>query len=223
VEIDTSIEPIDYLVLNGFQQRFQQVFGAVKCAYINANDKTKILQRLFGDEPLSYPYATFEVRRVEENDTSYNPHRFLRRGLVLDVASDTEIRTVRVLPTNFEIDIEYTTNKFQSIDQGSVMAFCRRWLLARRLGYLKTSINYGRHQFGIGVTLDPGIDTPSRENVVENETSYRIQCKAVIHGYTSEPALSHQGKVTQFNVNGQVGGVKGQIVSTQFFAFPEKS
>jgi len=220
---DTAIESIDYLVLNGFQQRFQQVFGAVKCAFINANDKTKILQRLFGDTPLEYPYATFEIRRVEENAESYNPHNFLRRGLVLDVASDTEVRTVRVLPTNFEIEIEYTTNKFQSVEQGSVLAFCRRWLLARRLGYLKTSINYGRHQFGILVTMDPGIDTPSRENVVENETSYKISCRAVIHGYTSEPVLGQKGKVTQFNVNGQVGQVNGQIISTQFFAFPQKS
>ncbi len=218
-----SIEPIDFLVLKGFQERFQQVFGAVKCAYINANDKTKILQRLFGDTPLEYPYATFEIRRVEENTETYNPHNMIRRGIVLDVASSTEVRTVRVLPTNFEIDIEFTTNKFQSVEQGSVLAFCRRWLMARRLGWLKTSINYGRHQFGVLVTLDSGLDTPSRENVVENETSYKISCKATIHGYSSEPVLGHKGIATQFNVNGQVGAVNGQIVSTQFFAFPEKS
>jgi hypothetical protein len=32
----TTLQPIDYYVLAGFQQRFQQTFGAVKCAYVNA-------------------------------------------------------------------------------------------------------------------------------------------------------------------------------------------
>lgn len=220
----TEIQPIDYLVLAGFQERFQQVFGAVKCAYINANDKTRILQKVFGEgQPLEYPYATFEIKRVDDNVESYNPHYLMRRGLVLSVDSNSTLQTVKVLPTNFEIEIEYTTNKFQSVQQGSVLAFTRRWLHARRGGYLKTSINYGRLQFGIGVTLDPGIDIPSRENVTENETSFKIMCKAIIHGYTSEPVLGVKGKVNQFNVNGAVSGVNGKVVSTQFFAFPEQS
>lgn len=221
----TKIQPLEYLVLTGFQQRFQQVFGCVQCAFINANDKTKILERLFGKgKPLAYPYATFEIKSYEENEESYNPHYLMRRGLVLNVDSSSTFHTVRIIPTNFEIEVVYTTNKFESVDQGSVMAFARRWLLARRGGYLKTSVDYGRLQLGIGVEMPKQVQIPSRGNIVETETSFEITTNVVIHGYTSEPVLGTKGKVNQFNVNGSVGTPSGgTVVSSQFFAFPEKS
>ena len=219
-----EIQPIDYLVLAGFQDRFQQVFGAVKCAFINANDKTKILQRVFGEgKQIEYPYATFEIKHVSHNTQTYNSGYMSRRGMVVNIDSNSTYQTVRVMPTDFEIDIEYTTNKFQSVEQGSVMAFTRRWLLARRNGYLKCSVDYGKLQFGIGVTLDEGVNVPSRANITENESSMVIAVRAIIHGYTSEPVLGQKGKVNQFNVNGEVSGVNGQVVSTQFFAFPDQS
>lgn len=220
----TTIQPIDYLVLAGFQERFQQVFGAVKCAYINANDKTKILQRIFGEgQQIEYPYAFFEIQHVEVNTQSYNSGYLSRRGIVINVDSDSTVQTARIMPTNFELEITFVTNKFQSVEQGSVMSFARRWLMARRNGYLKSSVNYGTKQFGVGVTLDESVNIPSRGNITDTETSMSIVTRAMIHGYTSEPVLGQKGKVNQFNVTGSVGGVNGQVVSSQFFAFPEKS
>lgn len=219
-----TIQPIDYLVLAGFQKQFQQVFGCAKCAFINASDKTKVLERLFGrGKPLEYPYAYFEIKKVGDNNTAYNAHNMMRRGMVLNVDSADTVQTVRIIPTDFDIDITYVTNKFQSVDQGSVMAFARRWLLARRAGYLKTSIDYGRMQFGVGITMDSGVSTPSLSNITDSETSFPISVSATIHGYTSEPVLGQQGKVNTFNVNGDIGGVNGKVVSTQFFAFPQNS
>jgi hypothetical protein len=219
-----EIQPIDYLVLAGFQERFQQVFGAVKCAYINANDKTKILQRVFGEgAQITYPYAYFEIKHVDRNANTYNGGYMSRRGLVMNINSDSTVQTVRILPCNFELEVTYVTNRFQSVEQGSVMSFVRRWLGAGRNGYLKTSVNYGRLQFGIGVTLDEGLNIPSRGNIVETETSFMLTATATVHGYISEPVLGQKGKVNQFNVNGSVGGINGQIVNTQFFAFPESS
>jgi hypothetical protein len=130
---------------------------------------------------------------------------------------------VRLMPTNFEIEITYVTNRFQSVEQGSVMAFSRRWLLARRGGYLKTSIDYGRMQLGIGVTLDKSVITPSRENITEAETSFPVTTSAVIHGYISEPIPGQIGMVQQINVNASVGAPSNNgstIVSTQFISFP---
>jgi len=220
-----EIQPIDYLVLAGFMDRFQQVFGCAKCAYINANDKTKILNRIFGEgKPLEYPYAYFEIKSIEANDETYNPHYFMRRGMVRTVNSNSTLQTVRLMPTNFEIEITYVTNRFQSVAQGSVLAFSRRWLLARRGGYLKTSVDYGRMQLGIGVTLDKSVVTPSRENITEAETSFPVTTRAIIHGYVSEPVPGSKGLVTQFNVNASIGGVNSsKIISSQFLAFPEKS
>lgn len=218
-----KIQSIDYLVLAGFQQRFQQVFECDKCAFVNVTDKAKVVERVFGrGVPLTYPYAFFEIKRISENHDSYNPHNLMRRGMVIGVGSNETYQQVRVIPANFDIDITYVTNQFQLLDQGSVMSFTRRWLLARRAGYLKSSVDYGRLQFGIGVTLDEAVATPTLDNITETESSFQVKVGATIHGYISEPILNEIGKINTFNVNTEVGlpTTKGQVVSTQFFAFP---
>lgn len=216
-----SIEPIDSFVLTGFQQRFQQVFGC-KCAFINQNDKTKVLDRLFGEgNPLTYPYAWFVIQNISANHESYNSHPLGRRGITMGINSDSTYQTVRVMPTNFEIEVNYVTNKFQSVDQGSVLSFIRRWLLACRFGYLKTTVLYGNLQFGIGMTLNDSVPVPQRENITEAETKYDVVTTAVIHGYTSEPVLGMTGKVNKINLNEgvQEPNISGRVVSTQTFTF----
>lgn len=222
----TEIQPIDYFVLAGFQQRFQQTFGAVKCAYVNANDKTHIIQRLFGEgTQVTYPYAYLVLKRQAANHESYNPGYLSRRGIVVNISSKNTYQTVRILPVDFEIEITYITNKFQSVEQGSITAFANRWLMARRNGYLKFSVDYGTNQFGIGVTLDEGVQIPIRENSTEAETSMEIVCSATIHGYISEPVLGEKGRVNQFNVSPFDTKVytNQQIVSTQSFTFPGRN
>ncbi|EMI5828672.1 hypothetical protein ROB59_000276 [Staphylococcus aureus] len=225
-----QIAPIDFFVFEEFQSRFQQVFNCSKCAFINTHDKTAQLQKLFGKgKPLTYPYAYFEVKKISENIDSYNPHQMMRRGMVLNVNSGSTIQTVRVLPTDYEIDITYVTNRFQSVEQGSVIAFSRRWLMARRLGWLKGSIDYGRMQFGIGITMDSSISTPSLGNIVEAETAFAVSVSATVHGYTSEPVLGEQGKINTINVIDLENMVKapgtvtdsGVVASSQFLAFPK--
>jgi len=218
---DPSVQPLDMFVMEGFAQRFQQVFGCAKCAFINQNDKTKVLDALFGQgKTLTYPYAYFVIQTTSVNNESYNPHQWVRRGIRIGVRSDDTIQMARIQPTNFDIEVTYVTNKFDSIEQGSVRAFVRRWLLARRAGYLKFSVDYGLKQFGIGLTLAESINIPQRENIVEQETKYEITVLATIHGYISEPYTAKMGKTNQINVNAQIGGVNSQIVSSQFFAFP---
>jgi hypothetical protein len=216
------IQPIDHFVLAAFQERFQQVFGCVKCAFINQNDKTKVLERLFGQgNPLSYPFAYFVIQSVGANNESYNPHYLMRRGWVVDVPDSDQYVTVRVLPTNFELEVTYVTDKFDSVEQGSVLAFARRWLLARRGGYLKSSIGYGQKQFGISVTVPESLNIPQLGNITETETKYEVTTNLTIHGYISEPTVGQKGRVNTINVTGQVSGVNGTVVSTQFFAFPK--
>jgi hypothetical protein len=222
---EMDIEPIDKFVLAGFAERFQQTFGAVKCAYVNANDKVRILQRVFGEgNQITYPYAYLVIKSQRANDQSYNPGYLSRRGIVININSEDTYQTVRILPVDFEIECTYVTNKFSSVEQGSILSFARRMLMARRNGYLKFSIDYGMKQFGIGVDLEESVSIPSRENITESETSMEITVTATVHGYISEPVLGEKGKINKFNVSPFDTAIypNQQIVSTQTFAFPDK-
>src|ERR1700688_2112403 len=141
--------PIDSAVLAGFQQRFQQVFQC-KCAFTNEFEKTKVLERIFGQGmPLEYPYAWFEVQSIGHYKEHYSTQLMVRKGLVVTVDSPTTVQKVRVMPASFDLAITYVTNKFDSVEQGSVLSFARRWVLAYRGGYLKFTINYGRFAFQV--------------------------------------------------------------------------
>jgi hypothetical protein len=222
----TEIQPLDYFVQAGFQQRFQQTFGAVKCAYVDVNDKIRIIQRVFGEgNQVQYPYAYLVVTRLAVNEHSYNPGYLSRRGIVINVSAKDTYQTVRILPADFEIECTYITNKFQAVEQGSVMSFARRWLMARRNGYLKFSIDYGKKQFGVGVTMDEAVDIPIRENITEAETSMEITVRATVHGYVSEPVLGEKGRINKLNVNNFEASIyppNQVVVSTQTFTFPDR-
>lgn len=229
-EKQTKLKPIDDFVFAGFQKRFQQVFNC-KCAWINQNDKTKILERIFGQgKPLEYPYAYFEVTSVSANVESYNPNFLARRGLLVNVDSSTSAQTVRILPTNFEVEVTYVTNEFQTVEQGSILAFVRRWLLARRMGYLKFSINYGKFNLNVSLTSSDSLPIPQRGNIGETETSYELKTSTIIHGYVSEPVLGTKGIVNEINLTENLnlpatasdvptGAAKQTIVNSTYHAF----
>ncbi len=228
----TKVLPIDDYVLEGFNQRFQQVFDCSQCLFTNEHEKTKIIQRIFGEgQPLEYPYAYFSMTAISANTESYNAHSLMRRGIVMNVNSEDTVQTVRIIPTNFELELHYITNKFDSVDQGSVRAFARRWLLARRAGYLKFNIKYGRLSFGINLTLPDSVSIPSRDNIVEGTTDYDVSVNVTIHGYTSEPILGSYGKTNKINANTSIGGAIDPktktnvpiIVSQQTFKFPPRT
>jgi hypothetical protein len=216
----TQIQPIDYFIFAGFQKRFQQEF-LCRCAFINQNDKTRILERIFGEgNPLTYPYAYFELQTISANDESYNANDFARRGLVINANTDSTFQTARILPANFEIDITFITNKFMGVEPGSVMSFTRKWLFARRFGYLKFSIDYGLQNINIGVTNGESISIPQRENVTESETKYELKVNSKIHGYVSEPVLGIKGNAQKINLTEQVAPTKPlNVISETFHPF----
>lgn len=216
------IQPIDHYIFAGFAQRFQQVFEC-KCAFINANDKTRILERLFGQgQPLQYPYAYFVVQSISANHDSYNPHRWVRRGLEINVNTQGTVQTARIIPVNFEIEVTYVTNQFDSAIPGSVLSYARRWFLARRAGYLKTSINYGRVQLSINTLLDENLPIPQRENIVEQETKFDIVGRITLNGYMNDYTLGSKGVVNKVVITETVGGStapQGQVISSKFVSF----
>lgn len=214
----TTLQPIDDFIFRGFEQRFQQVFGCKACAFINQNDKTQILQRLFDGKEIEYPYAWFEVETTTNTPDTYSSNYMVRRGLDIGVVNDRVYR-VRFLPTTFDITINYVTPQFEGVAPGSIRSFIRRWHMGRRAGYLKFKVNYGRLQMGIRVDLNDSLSIPKRENVTETEAIYTLTANAQIHGYVSDPESSEIGKINHLDVVSQISGAADNVAGSQFFPF----
>jgi hypothetical protein len=215
--MESKIQPLEDYVLAGFSSRFQQVFNCI-CLYATATDKMKALERVFGGREVTYPYALFTIQTLASNNESYVNQSLARRGLTT-VVKDGFLHTVRLMPANFEIEIEYYTNRYQGLEQGSVLAFVKRWLFARRLGYLKFNINYGSLTPMVGVTMSESLTLPPRENSVEQETVYKTVTTATIHGYISEASLGTKGVIQQLDVEELVLNPDGSVPGYQFFSF----
>ena len=212
-----TIQPIENSVLAGFIDRFQQVFDC-PVTYTTAADKAQSLKKLLGGKELKYPYAFITPQNLSSNPDSYSSGRLARQGVIIAYNANVAQR-VRLLPTNFELEIEFITNKYQSVEQGSVLSYIRRWLFARRGGYLKFNINYGRLSMPISVTVTDSPSIPPRENVTENDSSYKITANVTIHGYVSEPLLGTVGIIQDVVVNGLTILPDGSMPNSQFFAF----
>lgn len=215
-----TLQPIDTFIFEAFTKRFQQVFDAKACAFVNQNDKTEVLQRLQGGKELNYPYAWFEHDTFAASTDTYSSNYLARRGLDIVVDGDT-LHRARILPTTFEVTVNFVTNKFTSVEQGSVLAFSRRWLWARRGGFMKFKVNYGRVQFNINTVLSESVTIPKRENVTETEADYTVTTSATIHGFISEPVTGEIGKISHLEVVEQIGSVSPNVAGSQFFPFPK--
>jgi hypothetical protein len=211
-----NIRPIEDYVFEGLSQRVQQVFNCI-CLHTSFNDKTKVLSRVFQGKPIEYPYIFMTTTSISHNPESYTTNIMARRGLVTTI-NDTA-QTVRIMPANFEIELEYITNKFQGLEQGSVIAFARRWLFARRCGYLRFNIRYGRLDLWISPALNESVAIPQLDNKVETETAYKTTVTMTVHGYISEPTLGSQGVISEILINGVPMNPDGSVPGAQFFPF----
>ena len=212
-----ELQPIDDFVFKGFQQRFQQQFGC-EALYVTTNEESIVAQRAKDGKPLEYPYAFLKIQSTGQSTDTYSSNYLSRRGLIA-VVEDNELiaHRVRIIPATFDLEIKYVTNQFKSTAQGSVLAFIRRWLFARRNGALQFNVRYGLLSMGIQIQLSESVPFSPRENAPDNETAYQVVTSATIKGYISEPELGTVGLVQQvalqdvLNAEGLSGG--------QFFPF----
>lgn len=212
-----DITPIEQFVFDGIVKRMQQTFNC-QTIFTTANDKTKTLARLREGSGVQYPYIFLTITSFARNAESYATNRLARKG-VMAIVGEEQGLTVRLLPANFEIDVEFITNKYDGIEQGSVKAFARRWLFAQRCGYLKFNIMYGRLQVPIAVTMSESVPITPLENKVETESAYKITTTLTIHGWLSEPALGTEGIVTNLIVDEVMANSDGSIPNYQFIPF----
>jgi len=203
--MDTSLVPVEKFVLDGLASRCQQTFDC-PVAYGNAADKMKILEKLFGGRKVEYPFIFINVQRLGRNQESYATNRMARTGMYCLVEDDSRVtHRVRLLPSNFEVEIVYVTNQISGTSQKSGLEFQRRWLFASRNGWLKFNINYGQLKLRIGATLGESVDTPQLENKTEQETKYEFIGTATVHGYVSEPMLGQSGIVQRVDYREVLG------------------
>ena len=194
-----NLQPIDDFIQKGLALRWQQQFDCIGLL-TNVHEKTKALQRWLDGKEVTYPYAFLSLQSMTAPTDSYNAHSMGRRGLPV-VVDQGHLYAAKIIPMNFEYEVQFVTNQFQSRDQGSVISFMRRWHMARRFGYLKFQVTYGRIIMGINVTLNEAPPVPVRENVVEAEQAYTVTTNLTVHGYISEPILGEQGVIEQLNVD----------------------
>jgi len=218
----TMLQPVDDFIFEGWNKRFQQVFGCKMCAFIQDNDETKVLNRLFDGKDIEYPYAWFKIDTTSNTPETFSTNYMARRGFDIAVRDDKLLRA-KFVPTTFDITVTYITNQFDGVYPGSVRSFLRRWPMARRSGFMKFKVNYGRVQFGINVELGDSVQVPAGENKTEQEAVYKITTNASIRGYVSEPEIQEIGKINHLDVVSQITGVNANVAGSQFFPFPEKS
>lgn len=196
-------------------ERLQQVFNTIVIPS-TSTDRIKILERYLGGRKPEYPYLFLSLQSIASNPESYVSSRMARRGLTATMDAGNGFN-VRVLPANYEFQIDFVTNSFQGIDMDNVMAFNSRWLMARRCGWLKFNINYGRLQFLIGVTMSDSLSVPTLENRADTEAAYTVTASLTVHAYVSEPVLKEQTLITSIEVNGVLMNADGSVPNNSEF------
>lgn len=202
-----EIQPIEHFVLNGILKRFTEVFQC-KAIITTTTDKTRALERFMSGNKVEYPYAFLTVQSLAHNKESYQSTTLTRRGVPIATGQGQQF-VARLLPTNFTLEVEFHTNKYQGMEAQTVMGYARRWLFAFKCGYLKFNVQYGQLPVWIGVTMDDTVPTPPLENKVETETTYKITSNLVVHGWMSEPILGSQGVVEEIDLETLFGAANG--------------
>lgn len=197
------IPPVEELILDGICERFQQVFGC-PTLHTNGYEKITALQNALAGKAVEYPYAVATLKGISPDTESWSGHEMARRGLNVVINSQSnQAWKAKLLPVRMDMQIEYHTNAFTG-RKGSALRALSRWLFARRLGYLKFNVQYGRVVLGIGTELAEAPEVPERENITESETVYKIPFSLTIRGWVSQPELQRQGVVKEVIQEGQL-------------------
>jgi len=199
------LRPVEELILKGLSDRFQQVFGCIN-VFTNTYEKMRVVQQMFDGRPVKYPYAIFMTKAMYQNTDSWNTNYMARRGMQAVVHdSNNAAYTVRLMPTSFDIDVEFYTNQFNLGLESSVLSYAKQWLFARRTGSLKFETEYGRLVLQTQVELAPNVQIPTMENQAEGESVYIVKGSMTVHGYTSQAELGTVGIVQEVELEQTIG------------------
>ncbi len=202
--MDIKLDPVESFVFDGLAQQCSRVFG---CPAVSGGtaDKVQMLERITSGQ-VKYPYIFLNIQRLTYNAESYSTNRMSRTGLKCLVNADSGmIYQVRLVPTNFEVEVQFICNSMDPRKPGSLIEFQKRWLLAYRAGHLKYQINYGDLTLRIGCTLAESVDVPQLENKTEQPAHYECNATLTVHGYVGDPHLKNVGVVKQVDIQDILG------------------
>jgi hypothetical protein len=193
----TKIDPVDKFVRAGFEQHMQSQFRT-PVIWTESPDALANLKAMLGNKQPEYPYIFLFESSTSPNTESYTTNRLARHGIPVTVNVDgKQFQTAKLLPTNFEIEVTFISNKYAGLDPDSVNGFVRRWWFTRRNGALNFSIDYGLSRLTVTSTVSDSLAVPKRENPADQESVYQVVANITVHGYISEAALMTRGRINQ--------------------------
>jgi hypothetical protein len=198
--MQTKIQPIDAFVREGFAERMKSQFRCPSI-FVSSPDKLRNLQTLLQGKSPEYPYIFMNVQSMSANLDSYSTNTLARHGVPVQINRDNQrVELVRLIPTNFEIEVTFISNKYSGDGLDNVEGFARRWLFVRRNGALQYNVNYGMTQLSIGYQIAESLSIPQRENPTDQESIYSVIGTVTLHGYVSEPVLGSKGIINQIQL-----------------------
>lgn len=196
-----KIQPIENFIFDGVVKRLQQVFGCY-VQYCNAPNTLLEMQKI--RKRMSFPFMLFSLSGMSAMDDYYHTNYLARKGLVIGHSTENVLQKVKVLPCKFDFNCNYYTDA--NAGTNSVLFFMKRWLFARRLGYLKFTVNYGKSSYGCHVELDESLTQPDKEVETDTWSFYKTECRFSVVGYISEPQVLTDGVVTTVRTELKVDG-----------------
>jgi hypothetical protein len=206
--INLTLDPIEKFIFAGLQEKTLEVFEA-KSIWATSTDKTKLLQRLFGnqasgatDVEVKYPYMILTLGSMTTSEArgSIKVHNMF--GLQTAIKPDNdEKRTFRVkmLPTDFSVSVEYVTNNFQE-----VLRYANTWMFARVNGWLKFNVRYGDAVLSCSSDLDSTVTIPQRDSDLTNVQEYTVTSNLTLQGFVSFGVLQEQQIIDKVLVDSAV-------------------
>ena len=211
------LEPVDSFVRQGFASQLSKQFRC-PAIYTTSPDKLRNLQTFLGNKQPEYPYIFLSIQSLGPNTDSYVTNRLARQGLQVTISTDNnQYQLVRLIPTNFEIEVTFITNKYSGHDLDCVEGFVRRWLFSRRNGSMLFNVDYGNTQLSISYTLSDSVPIAPRDTPTDQESVYQVVANATVHGFISEPELGTRGRINQIQLADAHPTVG--VTGSQFFPF----
>lgn len=208
------IQPIENFIFNGIVNRLQQTFG---CFVLFCNSENKILELKQKNPNVRYPYILASLNSVAFTSDFYNSNYLARRGIVIRYAdSENALAKIKLMPATFDIKVEYYTDK--NSGDNSVLFFMKRWMFARRLGYLKFNIKYGS-SFACAVQMDESVSQPVKGQETDNSAFYLVEANLQINGFVSEPQILTDGVVNDFAASVRVGNNEQESTDMKKYSF----
>lgn len=202
-----KLVPVENHLFDGFQLRFQEVFGAPS-VWTTTTDRVRAIDRLFPDKNknnVQYPYALFKLTSGTLSLERRHNRDLATRGIPVEKSTDENSALyVRLLPMDYTVQIEYITNSFSD-----VLAFTSAWVFAAKQGRLAFQIKYGMSSLDIKSTLEASINYPQREGDSQSAAEYIAEVSVVIEGFTSEPKPFQMDVIKEVDISMEVAKLDG--------------